>query len=170
MKKYITLLSLSVGLFAFAQISTSRMNEMRLGNELPAVEKALGKKLDIAKKIDDYFYTITTQDKGAEFHLSFIESENEKEQPIYILHQITTKSKNIKTLSNIGIGSSLDDLWKAYRNYSISLWNSWDEKTEKFSTKNRTFQLSDHELGSVIYFDLENDKVVEITVTLYEGC
>lgn len=37
-------------IFSFGQISTTRMNEIRIENTLTQVEKALGKKLEIAKK------------------------------------------------------------------------------------------------------------------------
>jgi hypothetical protein len=170
MKKLLTLTIFALSLTAFSQISTSRMNEMRLNNTLAEVEKALGKKLEIAKKVDDYFYTIKINDKGSDFTLSFIENSDENGRTYYALYEISTKSANIKTLSKIGVGSTLEDLWKAYKSYTISIWNNWDEKTEKYSTKNRTFQLTDLELGTVIYFELENDKVVSVSISLNEGC
>ena len=87
-----------------------------------------------------------------------------------ILYSITTTTPKIKTLSNVGVGSSLEDLWKAYKNYNISIGNIWDEKTEKYTTTERVFQLNDYEVGTAIYFYLRNDKVYEITVSLHEGC
>lgn len=170
MKKSLFLLLLLISVISFAQISTTRMNEMRLNNTLQEVEKALGKKLEIAKKVDDYYYTIKINDKGSDFELSFVETTDDNGRTIYLLHQIVTKSSNIKTLSKIGVGSSLDDLLRAYKNYTISIWSSWDEKTEKTSKTNRTFQLSDHDFGSVIYFELVNDKVTEVTLGIFEGC
>jgi hypothetical protein len=170
MKKILPLAFFIFSISASAQISTTRMNEMRLNNTLAEVEKALGKKLEIAKKVDDYFYTIKINDKGSDFNLSFIENSDENGRTYYSLYEISTKSTQIKTLSKVGIGSSLDDLWKAYKNYNINLWNNWDEKTEKYSTKERTFQLSDFDAGTVIYFELENDKVVGVTISVHEGC
>lgn len=170
MKKFFTLAFLTFSLAAFAQISTTRMNEMRINNTLAEVEKALGRKLEIAKKVDDYFYTIKINDKGSDFNLSFAEMVDDQGRTYYALYEISTKSPNIKTLSKIGVGSSLEDLWKAYKTYNISIWNSWDETPDKYSTKNRTFQLSDYDAGTVIYFELENDKVIEVTLSLYEGC
>lgn len=64
----------------------------------------------------------------------------------------------------------MEDLWKAYKNYNISIGNIWDEKTEKYTTTERVFQLNDYEVGTAIYFYLRNDKVYEITVSLHEGC
>ena len=170
MKIYYTLGFLLLFGFSFSQISTTRMNEMRINNTLPQIEKALGKKLEIARKVDDWLYTINISDKGSDLSLGFMESMDENDKTTFVLYEVKTKSTKIKTLSNLGVGSTLDELWKAYKNYNISVWQTWDEKTEKYSTTERVFQLNDHDASTAIYFYLRNDKVYEIVVTLQEGC
>lgn len=146
------------------------MNEIRLQSNLADIENALGQKLDLSKKLDEWFYSTKVTHNGSEFLLNFSEYSDENNQTQVQLYEISTRSASVKTLSNIGVGSSLDDLWKAYKNYNVSIWRMWDQKTEKYSTTDRVFQLNDHDAGTALYFYLRNDKVYEITLSFSEGC
>lgn len=170
MKKLTLVVAFFLFQISFAQISTTRMNEIRIKNTLSEVEKALGQKLEISKKLDDWLYKVTINDKGTEFQLSFTEYTDESGKQIIELYEVSTQSKSIKTLSKLGVGSSIDDLWKAYKDYNISIWNSWDEKTEKYSTTERTFQLHDYDAGTALYFQIRNGVVYEISLSFFEGC
>ena len=154
----------------FAQISTTRMNDFRLRASLADVEKSVGHKLELAKKMDDWLYKTTVTQNGAEIELGFNQFTDENGQVRTELYEISTKSSAIKTLSKVGVGSSLDDLWKAYKNYSISVWSTWDEKTEKYSTTERVFQLNDNDEGNALFFYLRNGIVYQILLSFNEGC
>lgn len=156
--------------FSFAQISTTRMNEIRIASNLAEVETTLNQKLEISKKQDDWLYKTRVNHKGSEFELGFTEYVDENNQTKIELFEITTESASLKTLSQIGIGNSLEDLWKVYKNYNISVWSTWDESTEKYSKTERVFQLNDYDAGTVLYFYLRNDKVYKITLSFFEGC
>lgn len=170
MKKIFTLLTLGIFSFGIAQISTTRMNEMRLNNTLQQVEKALGQKLEITKTGDDWLFYVKVTDKGADFTLGFLESINESNSNELVLYEIKTNSSEIKTLSKLGVGSSIDDLWKAYKNYNISVWQMWDEIEDSNSKTDRVFNIQDHDAGTSLYFYLRNNKVYEIVIGVYEGC
>ncbi|MET3732432.1 hypothetical protein [Moheibacter stercoris] len=170
MKKIFTLLTLGIFSFGIAQISTTRMNEMRLNNTLQQVEKALGKKLEITKTGDDWLFYVKVSEKGADFTLGFLESINESNSKELVLYEIKTNSSEIKTLSKLGVGSSIDDLWKAYKNYNISVWQMWDEIEDSNSKTDRVFNIQDHDAGTSLYFYLRNNKVYEIVIGVYEGC
>lgn len=170
MKKIFTLLTLGIFGFSIAQISTTRMNEMRLNNTLQQVEKALGQKLEISKTGDDWLFYVKVSDKGADFTLGFLESINESNSNELVLYEIKTNSSEIKTLSKLGVGSSIDDLWKAYKNYNISVWQMWDEIEDSNSKTDRVFNIQDHDAGTSLYFYLRNNKVYEIVIGVYEGC
>lgn len=170
MKKYLFSLFLVVASLSFAQISTQRMNDIRLRTKLSEVEKTVGQKLELAKKMDDWLYKTTVSHKGAELELGFNQFTDENGQVRIELYEISTTSTAIKTLSKVGVGSSLDDLWKAYKNYSVSIWSTWDEKTEKYSTTERVFQLNDNDEGNALYFYLRNGVVYQIILTFFEGC
>lgn len=170
MKKISTLLTLGIFSFGIAQISTTRMNEMRLNNTLQQVEKALGQKLEITKTGDDWLFYVKVTDKGADFTLGFLESINESNSNELVLYEIKTNSSEIKTLSKLGVGSSIDDLWKAYKNYNISVWQMWDEIEDSNSKTDRVFNIQDHDAGTSLYFYLRNNKVYEIVIGINEGC
>lgn len=170
MKKISTLLTLGIFSFGIAQISTTRMNEMRLNNTLQQVEKALGQKLEITKTGDDWLFYVKVTDKGADFTLGFLESINESNSNELVLYEIKTNSSEIKTLSKLGVGSSIDDLWKAYKNYNISVWQMWDEIEDSNSKTDRVFNIQDHDAGTSLYFYLRNNKVYEILIGINEGC
>ncbi|SMC51202.1 hypothetical protein [Moheibacter sediminis] len=170
MKKTFTILLFAASLALSAQISTTRMNDLKLGMSLSEVESSLGKPLELTKGENDYGYVTKISHKGAEFSVRFIENQNESGMTYYSLYEVETVSSAVKTISKIGIGSSLDDLWKAYKNYSISVWKGWDENTEKYSTTERVFQLQDNDAATVLYFYLRNDKVYKISLNYFEGC
>ena len=170
MKKVFLLFFTCLLSISFAQISTTRMNEIRIDSNLAEVETALGQKLEVSKKQDDWLYKTRVNHNGSEFELGFTEFMDENNQTQIELFEITTESASLKTLSKIGIGNSLDDLWKAYKNYNISVWATWDESTEDYSKKERVFQLNDYDAGTVLYFYLRNDKVYKITLSFFEGC
>ncbi|MBA5628541.1 hypothetical protein [Moheibacter lacus] len=152
------------------QISTTRMNDIRINSSLSEVETAVGQKLELSKKLDDWLYTTTVNQKGSEIELGFTQYTDENGQNTTQLYEIKTKSSNIRTLSKLGIGSSLDDLWKAYKNYNVSIWNAWNPDTEKYSTTERVFQLNDNDAATALYFYLRNGKVYEIVLSFNEGC
>lgn len=170
MKKTFTILLFVASLALSAQISTTRMNDLKLGMSLSEVESKLGKPLELTKGENDYGYVTKISHKGADFSVRFIENQNESGMTYYSLYEVETTSSAVKTLSKVGIGSSLDDLWKAYKNYSISIWKMWDEKTESYSTQERVFQLQDNDASTVLYFYLKNDKVYKISLNYNEGC
>lgn len=76
------------------------------------------------------------------------------------LSSISTTSKNIKTLSGIGIGSTLEDLWKAYSSkYNVFL--------DKSNNNNREFRIDDRENGVILTFSLKNEIVTTIRLSSY---
>lgn len=170
MKKTFTILLFTASLTLSAQISTTRMNDLKLGMSLSEVESSLGKPLELTKGENDWGYVTKISNKGVEFSVRFIENQNENGMTYYSLYEVETTSASVKTLSKVGVGSSLDDLWKAYKNYSISVWKGWDEKTEKYSTTERVFQLQDNDASTVLYFYLKNDKIYKISLNYFEGC
>lgn len=170
MKTFISFFIFAVMISTNAQISTTRMNDLKLGMSLSDAEGVVGKPFELSKGENDWGYVTTISHKGAELKVMFTENRNENDMVYYSLYQIETTSSNIKTLSKIGVGSSLDDLWKAYKNYSISVWKSWDSDNEKYSDNERVFQLQDNDASTVLYFYLRNDKVYKISLNYFEGC
>ncbi len=170
MKILYTVLLFPVTILLNAQISTTRMNDLKLGMTLSEAESKTGQSLELSKGEEDWAYNTKIIQKGTEFILRFIENSGDDDSIHYSLYEIETSSENIKTLSKIGVGNTLDDLWKAYKNYNISVWKSWDSETETYSERERIFQLEDLDAGTVLYFYLRNNKIYKISLNYFEGC
>lgn len=154
--KYITYLLFCFSTFCFAQISTTKMNELKIGMRPAQIMKLLGNKpTAIADnnetniKVNGINYTIYIQ----EGYLSKGEGDT-------YLGSISTTSKVIKTLSGVGVGSTVEDLWNAYS----SKYNVFLSKPEN---NFREFRIQDEENGTMLIFELKNEIVTKININSY---
>lgn len=140
----------------FAQISTMRMNELKIGMRPSEVMKLFGNKpMAIA---DDNETKISL--KGIDYNIEIRSGYLSKTENDTYLSSISTTSKNIKTLSGIGVGSSLEDLWKVYgEKYNVFLNKSLDNYRE--------FRIDDRENGTILLFQLRNEIVTKIELNSY---
>lgn len=169
MKTYLTIFLIAASSLIYSQISTTRVNDLKIGMKLSEVEKITNQKLELTKDENDWLYMQDVDYKGLKLNLGFMEMIDENEQSTFQLYEISTTSTQVKTLSKLGVGNSLEDLWKAYKNYNISVWNQWDEKIEKYSTNERVFQIDDFDTSTALYFYLKEGKVYKISVSFNEG-
>lgn len=139
-----------------AQISTTRMNELKIGMRVSEILKLYGNKP--AAIAEGYDIKITV--KGIDYLVSIGNGYLSKnEQDVYI-NSISTKNKNLKTLSGLGVGSSLEDLWKAYSGkYNVLL--------SKSDQNMREFKIDDRDNGTLLNFKLKNEIVTEIELNSY---
>lgn len=173
MKKTFSLLFGLLFLSAQAQITTGRINDIRLNKTRDEIEKTIGQKL--TPKADEYDWMSYAEisHNGIQMKLGFVKQTNEEgTSENYILYEIRTSSPNLKTLSGIGVGSSLDDLWNTYKkDFNLSVWFLYDDDIQDISKKKRMFELTGMEEYTVIRFYLDNDKITEIVVAVSEeGC
>ncbi|WP_314241536.1 hypothetical protein [Empedobacter tilapiae] len=140
----------------FGQISTTRMNELKIGMRPSEVLNLLSNKpVAIA---DENETKITL--KGIDYTIEIRSGYLSKTENDTYLSSISTRSKNIKTLSGIGIGSSLEDLWKVYSSkYNVLL--------DKSNNNNREFRIDDRENGVILTFSLNNEIVTTIGLSSY---
>ncbi|MGV0925147.1 hypothetical protein [Empedobacter tilapiae] len=140
----------------FGQISTTRMNELKIGMRPSEVLKLLSNKPVAIADENETKITLKGIDYTIEIRSGYL-SKTEKDT---YLSSISTRSKNIKTLSGIGIGSSLEDLWKAYSSkYNVLL--------DKSNNNNREFRIDDRENGVILTFSLNNEIVTTIGLSSY---
>ncbi|WP_413532557.1 hypothetical protein [Empedobacter brevis] len=145
-----------LSIIGFAQISTTRMNELKIGMRPPEILKLLGK--NPAAIADEGEMNITL--KGINYTIELRSGYLSKTENDTYLSSISTASKNIKTLSGIGIGSSLEDLWKNYSSkYTIFLDKSNDDYRE--------FRIDDKENGTILLFQLRNEIVTKMELNSY---
>lgn len=168
---FILILLTSFMISSQAQISISGMNGIKINQTKTEVEKLLGNKLELKPDANGYNYFTEIIKDGVPLRLSFVKYDDEKEGSVYELYSISTESDKIKTLSGIGTGNSLEDLWNTYKdNYNISLYFYYDEDQEQIDKGKRAFVLSGINEDTIIYFYLKANKIYRIVVGLDEGC
>lgn len=172
MKKIINLFALLFSTFIFAQVSTTRINDFRLGMKKSELEKIIGKQINI--KLEDGYPSGPTHVvyKGVVLEIFFNNSYDDSGNQLndYTIYSVSSKDKSLKTLSGIGIGNSLDDLIGKYKDNNIEISDSWDENGKRVKTK-RYFTINDYDAGTYLMFTLQNGKVIDIyTSYKKEGC
>ena len=172
MKKSIILLVIILFSCVNAQITTTRINEFKIQTSKQDVEKIIGYKLILQPDEYGWMHYAEINYKGVDLKLGFANyTEIENDSDGYTLFEITTQSKNVKTLSGISVGDDIHKLWNTYyKDFNISLWNIWDEETETRSNNKKMFELSGNEEMTVIRFFINNGIITEIAVSVFEGC
>ena len=168
MKKIFFITALIAGMAVQAQVSTTRINDVKLGMSKTKLEKVIGQKIRL--KLDENGYPdgeTTFVSKGVTYRIYF---NSYDENNVYKIYSIKSSDSSLKTLSGIKIGSTLDELLSKYKDLNISVYDGYDEKAEKRSKTTRYFQVEDYDAGTVLQFDLVNGKVTMFNVYYNEGC
>lgn len=172
MKKIFFTAALFAGFFLQAQVSTTRINDFKLGMKLGEIEKVTGQKLKL--KYNEHGYPdapYTLVYKGVTYKINF--SLNGEEgalgEKIYA-YMIKSSDTSLKTLSGIKVGSTLDELISKYKNLNITIFDGYDDKTDKRTKAFRYFNVEDYDAGTVLQFRLVNDKVTSFELYYNEGC
>lgn len=160
---------------SFAQqnfdMTTLRLGGFTINMSNKAAEKITKSKINV---VDSDSYQPTKMNYlGENIEIVFARSTNDEGQydGNFKIFSLATKSKKFRTKSGMGVGSTKDELLEAYKNYANFCVNqSWDEKTQKPSTMNSTFALSDTEANTILSFILQNNVVVEVNIYMNEGC
>ena len=174
MKIQILLIALLFSILLPAQITESGMNGLKLNQTLQEIEKITGQKINLKLSEEDWGHSASLKVKDADLKLIFINSNFDEGEPNYILFRISTNSSNIKTAKGMGVGNTLDELWNAYKEGSISIWKDWAKEELKTKDTFRIFIVqassNNESVPSEISFYLKNNKVYKVEVYLYEGC
>lgn len=154
-----------------AQVSTTRINEFRLGMKKSEIEKIIGKSISI--KLNEG-YPIEASHmvyKGIVYEVNFTKSYDDKGNELndFTLYSILSADRTLKTLSGISIGSSFDEVINKYKNNNISIYDSWEEGGSRDKTK-RMFSINDYDEGTQLILTIKNGKVTEFYVSYNEGC
>ena len=136
MKKIFFIGAFIAGIALQAQVSTTRINDIKIGAKKSEIEKIIGKKVNV--KLNEYGYSDTPTSivyKGMVYEVYFTPGydENGNELKDLVSTTITANHSSLKTLSGITIGSSLNDLVDKYKDYNIKIYDGYDEKTEQSS-------------------------------------
>ena len=154
-------------------VSTLRIGSFTINMKDKAIEKLTKYKLNSLEAENGNYKTQKFNYLGEVIEIAILQTTDDKGQLDggYQISSLMTKSKKFKTKSGIGVGSTKDQLFQAYKNYpNFSVNQMWDEKTEKLSTFRSNFILNDNEAGTSLSFTLLNNLVTEISVYRNEGC
>lgn len=171
MKKILFIAAFVVGIASQAQVSTTRINDVKLGMKLSELEKLTGQKFKL--KLNEYGYPdgdLTIVSKGVTYKVGLTLNGESAGQETLTIYSIKSSDSTLKTLSGIKIGSSLDELISKYKNLNIEIFDGYDENTEKRTKAFRYFNVEDYDAGTLLQFKLVNDKVVSFDVMYNEGC
>lgn len=157
-KSLIITLLLCVG-FVKAQISTTKMNDLRIGMTVSEVEKLT--QIKITNLFNQYNVTV----KGIAYKIAFAATYKNGQFTPDVLGVVMTSNPSIKTLSGIGVGSNLDLLWNNYHKYNIDLTKG--EQLSNSKQLQRFFTITDQENATKLQFELVDGQVKEITVQSY---
>lgn len=155
----------------FGQISTTRMGDLYIYSSIAQVENVVGHPLEFHEE-EDWIKIGKVIHKGIEYELTFSEVYNPAaEKESFGLSGISTTSKNIKTLSKMGIGNTYEELLNTYKNYrSFSVYEIEDEYEDGKLAPIKFFVLDDEENYTYIRFFLRNNVVYRIAVFVNQGC
>ena len=177
MKKLFSLLLVLGALKGYAQEPNWNLSTLRIGpfkvhmKEAEAIELAR-KPLKVPSESNEYNGSTVVKYNNELLEVSLAQGYvDEQNQDGVFVSEISTKSTRFKTKSGIGIGSTREELWAAYKDFSrIEIFKPYDENGKRIES-DRNFTIYDDEAGTMLTFVLRNNKVAEIKVAIaYEGC
>jgi len=164
--------------FSFCQksipFSIESIGPFKLEMRKIEVEKILNKKINISLTEGNIPSAINVTYRNCVLTLEFENRENNKNLDSLTLCTIKTKSKNFKTLSGIGIGSTKLDLFNAYSDdYEIFMYHVFERNIIKdtyYRVRDKnTFRVRNYDVNTQLEFSLYKNKVTEIALQFNEG-
>jgi hypothetical protein len=143
-------------------ITTLRMGPFKIGSKKEEVEKTANVKLQISNTNDAD--TLGLVYNGKKYQLIF-QIPYDDETNIKKLYSVSSKETDLKTKSNMGIGSTKPQLLVAYDKIDMRIYNDWNY-TEKKNLKDkvRFVQLFDNDNNSILSFTTVDRVVTEVEV------
>ncbi|GGF08097.1 hypothetical protein SAMN05443634_10342 [Chishuiella changwenlii] len=139
------------------KISTTQFGDIKSKMNNVEVSKLNPKQLTVMDVSNEDMPEQDITINGITYHVVYYNNLKTKKLEVY---SVSSTSKNLSTLSGIKVGSTLNDLWKNYKNYDISVKNNFDTRNNENSK--RIFILNDIDNGSSLYFYLNKNTISEI--------
>jgi hypothetical protein len=169
MKKIFFISAFVAGIALQAQVSTTRINDIKLGMSKTELEKAIGQKIKLQLNENGYpDGESTVVSKGITYKVVF--SSDGESGNNFKVYTVKSSDSSLKTLSGIKIGSSLDELLSKYKNLNISIYDGYEDKSGNRTKAFRYFNVEDYDAGTILQFKLVNGKVSSFDVMYNEGC
>jgi hypothetical protein len=153
-------------------ISTMRMGIFKLKMTTAEIEKALGQKIKLKQRKDNYLDSAKIMYNQANYILSFEKryNENTSAPEVWELYAVSSSNTTLKTKSGMGINNTKAELLSTYDKNNITINNDWDYKEKGNAIdKIQYITLNDYEAGTTLVFKTEDRVVKIIEVRVYEG-
>lgn len=155
-----------------ATVTMAGIGDIKLGMKKADLEKLVNQSFGLphlTAKNDDYYQdTVHINYKGIEADVIFQKEYGENNKYDIAIWEIKSSSNQLKTKSGIGIGDDKYKIISTYEGYTIWIMPEYENNyTTKSKTKSTIWLHGDD--GNVIIFNLDNNKVVAIRVTYFEG-
>ncbi|WP_312312732.1 hypothetical protein [Empedobacter brevis] len=100
---------------------------------------------------------------GIKYHISYYKNMKTNQFEVYT---VSSSNQKLSTLSGIKVGSTLEDLWKSYKKYDISIQEGREDEETKST---RVFMINDIDNGCTLSFYLKNNVVVKMMLSNESG-
>lgn len=100
---------------------------------------------------------------GIKYHISYYKNMKTNQFEVYT---VSSSDQKLSTLSGIKVGSTLEDLWKSYKKYDISIQEGREDKETKST---RVFMVNDIDNGCTLSFYLKNNVVAKMMLSNESG-
>ena len=155
-----------------ATVTMAGIGDIKLGMKKADFEKLVNQSFSLphlTAKNDDYYQdTVHINYKGIEADVIFQKEYSENNKYDIAIWEIKSNSNQLKTKSGIGIGDDKYKIISTYEGYTIWIMPEYENNyTVKSKTKSTIWLHGDD--GNVIIFNLDNNKVVAMRVTYFEG-
>lgn len=177
MKKVLFLFFLTFGfIYSFAQenfdISTLRIGSYTINMNKKDIEKVSKTQIVSFTPKDEHYKNVAVKYLGETIDMIIAQSSDN--QGIYNggyeITSLSTQSKKFATKSGMKVGSTKDQLLENYKNYpNFCISHLWDEKTNKPSTSNSIFLLTDMDANTFLSFQMLNNVVTIVSVYKSQG-
>ncbi|WP_312922640.1 hypothetical protein [Empedobacter brevis] len=148
----------------FAQkVTTSKFGDIGYTMSQKQVAALTSDKLAVYEVTNKYMPEQDITVHGIKYHISYYKNMKTNQFEVYT---VSSSDQKLSTLSGIKVGSTLEDLWKSYKKYDISIQEGREDEETKST---RVFMINDIDNGCTLSFYLKNNVVVKMMLSNESG-
>jgi hypothetical protein len=158
------------------QVTLNGIGPFKVDMSKAEVEKIFNQSIQTPhclKKDDNLNDTVTLKYKEAEITFVFYNRYVDEHKNEIAVYSISGKSPLLKTKSGVTIGDDKLKIISIYNDYSMNIYKGYDQDENGEYKPSKTkwiIQLLGESSTNVLEFKLENNRLVEFTVSIFEGC
>ncbi|WP_334125674.1 hypothetical protein [Empedobacter brevis] len=145
------------------KVTTSKFGEIVYTMSQKQVAALTPDKLAVYEVTNKYMPEQDIIVHGIKYHISYYKNMKTNQFEVYT---VSSSDQKLSTLSGIKVGSTLEDLWKNYKKYDISIQEGREDEETKST---RVFMINDIDNGCTLSFYLKNNVVVKMMLLNESG-